>query len=118
MKRLIVVTAALIGISSSFAADPGTEKILKSQTVVETVSKFEADRNVDCMSPKEKQIHWMCSIDSCGFFLDITCLSRIDSFSSNDRVTRLSIYGYLDQQNLEFKPELNRVTEYKKLERK
>ena len=116
MKKMIALALALTSVSAF--ANERVEKILSAEQVSKTVAQFEIDRNADCMAPKEHQIHWMCTNGSyCGFALDITCVSQIGTFESNDQIIRLSISGNTNGENVTFTPEYNRITEYKKLVR-
>ena len=98
------------------SANERTDRITKAPQVVATVAQFETDRTVDCMQPKEGQLHWLCTMESCGFALDITCVSRLGT-TSNDEITRLSILGREVDDKVVFRAD-QRIIEYKKLERK
>lgn len=96
MKTLI----GLLLFSLNVHAAGVIELILKDAVVLNATSKFEIDYKVDCIPPKEKQIHWMCmNGGNCAFGLDITCISQIGTFNSNDQVTRLSFFGRVTTKN-------------------
>lgn len=116
MKKKFLIFVILIT-ASTFASDR-ISRIIQSPTVLTRIEKFESEMKVDCIDPKEGQIHWMCTMTSCFLSLKITCVSRYDTFSSNDQITRLSLSGQEAAEGNFFIPASEFITEYKTLERK
>lgn len=93
--------------------------IIKASCVLNTVANFEKEKQLDCIQPKANQINWACSNGGgCGFLLDITCVSRIGPFETNNKIVRLSIGGSETAQGVVFDSATNFVQEYEPLKRK
>jgi hypothetical protein len=134
MKHLFLCLAFALFISSGFAqlmsCEPVVNKIVdrvhndrinrivKAPCVINTIANFEKDKNLDCLQPKEKQIQWRCfNGGGCSFLLDITCVSRIDTFDTNNRIVRLSIVGRETDQGVIFESKNNFIQEFEPLQR-
>lgn len=135
MKLLIIGFLFILSLTSAFAQDLNCEpvvneilnmaqndrinRIIKAPCVLNTVANFEKEKQLDCLQPKEKQIHWACyNGGGCGFLLDITCVSRIGTFETNDKIFRLSIAGRETEQGVVFDSTGNSVQEYEPLKRR
>lgn len=94
-------------------------RIIKAPCVLNTVANFEKEKELDCIQPKENQINWNCfNGGGCGFSLDITCVSRIGTFETNNKIVRLSIAGRETDQGVVFNSTGNFVQEFEPLKRK
>lgn len=97
-------------------------RIIQAPCIGNSISQLEADKEVDCIQPKESQIKWRClgfgPSSGCAFFVDIICVSRIGAFTSNNKVVRLSIAGREENDKVIFTPELNQFIEFEDLKQK
>jgi len=135
MKHLLLCLTFALSLSSAFAQQMTCEpvvneivermhndrinRIIKAPCVLNTVAKFEKDKNLDCLQPKENQIRWMClNGGGCNFYLDITCVSRIGTYDTNNKIVRLSIAGSETDQGVTFNSENNSIQEFEPLKRK
>ncbi len=74
-------------------------KLIRESDLKSKIKEIELQNKVDCLGPRLSQIHWMCmNGPACGFSLDITCVSKIDTFSSNDQILRVSYFGTSDSE--------------------
>lgn len=135
MKLFILFFAFTLTLGAAFAQDMNCgpvvneilnknhndriDRIIKAPCVLNTVANFEKEKQLDCIQPKENQINWACyNGGGCGFSLDITCVSRIGTFETNNKIVRLSIAGSETDQGVVFRSTGNSVQEFEPLIRK
>jgi hypothetical protein len=86
------------------------QKMFGDVDMIQRVKTIQTLLNVDCMSPKERQIQWYCTNGpSCGFTLNVVCLERpLDNGVAKAGV-RLSIPGGTNHADGTYHYELNDI---------
>jgi hypothetical protein len=85
--------------ASQNSHDLAVTKLIRESELKSKIKEIELQNKVDCMGPRLSQIHWMCmNGPTCGFSLDITCISKVDTSTSNDQILRVSYFGMSDAE--------------------